>query len=217
MTASLVSVASDHVRWRASWKVEKFDDADFASPRGRRCGLHLPERAKAGLEAPQRLEIVSAGITPYDVVEGEGNLLLNNGITRMWNLIIGTGSILGYAQSGTSQMRIGTGNGSTSVTAADTDLSASAGSTNRWFQKSDASNPTVSAQTMTCIATFASADGNYAWTEWGVDGGGSTSGNTVGTNSSTVNALMNRKVPGASLGTKASGASWAFTITIVLS
>lgn len=209
--------ASDGLLWKALWHVDKFDVADFDSPRGRRCGLHLPARAKAGLEAPQRAEILAAGIEPYDTVDGEGNLLLNNGINRLLNLLIGTASILGYATSSTSQMRIGTGDGATSVTAADTDLSASAGSTHRWFQKSDSTYPQISAQTLTCVATFASADGNYAWTEWGVDGGGATSGNTVATNTSTTNALLNRKVPGASLGTKASGASWAFTITIVIS
>jgi hypothetical protein len=177
----------------------------------------MPDRRARGLEHPEMAEIVAAGIRPYEVIEDEGNLLLNNGINRLLNLLIGTGSIAAYATSGTSQMRIGAGNGSTAVSASDTDLSATAGSSNRWFNKSDSSNPTVSAQTLTCVSTFASADGNFAWNEWGVDGGGSTSSATVGTNGSTTCALLNRKVPGSSLGTKASGASWAFTITITIS
>lgn len=210
------TIAYDGLRWRSTWRVDKFDASDFDTLRGRRSGLDAFSRKQNLLEAPQYAEIVAAGIKPYGQVLGEGNLLLNNGITRLLNLLIGTGSILGYATSSTSQMRIGTGNGSTAVTAADTDLSAAAGSANRWFQKSDASNPTVAAQTLTCIATFATADGNYAWNEWGVDGGGATSTAVVGTNTATTNALLNRKVP-TSLGTKASGASWAFTITIVIS
>jgi len=209
-TALASTIAHDGLKWHARWGVHKFDVADFSTLRGRRGGLDAVAR-------PEFASIIAAGIKPYEVIEDEGNLLLNNGINRLLNLLIGTGSIAAYATSGAGQMRIGAGDGSTAVTAADTDLSAVAGSTHRWFNKSDASNPTVSAQTLTCVSTFASADGNFAWNEWGVDGGGSTSGNTVGTNSSTTSALLNRKVPGSSLGTKASGASWAFTITITIS
>lgn len=179
----------DLLSWRARWKVDKFDCADFAPK---------------GLVTPQLAQIEAAGIEPYEVIEGEGNLLLNAGITRLLNLLIGAG---GTAYNNTNT-RLGVGDGSTAVTAADTDLSAAAGSTHRYFNMADASNPSVSAQTMTLVSTFASGNGNFAWNEWGIDNG-SSAGTTV------TAPLLNRKV--VSLGTKASGAVWALTVTIVIS
>lgn len=157
----------------------------------------------------------SFGIKPYESLESVGNALLNNGINRLLNLLIGTGSIVGYTiNNGAGTSRLGVGNGVTAVAASDTDLSAAAGSANRWFQISDAAYPTVSAQTLTMKSTFATGDGNFAWQEWGIDGGGATSANTVGTNTASLAALLNRKI--ASLGTKVSG-SWALTVTITVS
>jgi hypothetical protein len=61
------------------------------------------------------------------------------------------------------------------------------------------------------VAVFGTADGNFAWEEWGLDVGTATV--TAGT---TVNAvLLNRKV--ASNGTKASGQTWTATATITFS
>jgi hypothetical protein len=58
---------------------------------------------------------------------------------------------------------------------------------------------------------FGTADGNFAWQEWGIDIGTATvsSGNTVNA------VLLNRKV--ASNGTKASGQTWTATATITIS
>lgn len=146
---------------------------------------------------------------PDEVVYREMNLLVNVGIQRLEDLLIGAG---GQAYTATFS-RIGTGNGAGTAAAADTDLSAAAGAANRWFQAMDSTFPSRSAQTLTFKSTFASADGNYAWNEWGIDQGGagsSTSGATVGA------PLLNHKT-GAALGTKASGSSWAFTATLVVS
>jgi hypothetical protein len=76
----------------------------------------------------------------------------------------------------------------------------------------DATYPSVSAGVITFKSTFASADGNFAWNEWGIDVATATvaSGTTVGA------CLLNHKTS-AALGTKASGSSWAFTATITLS
>lgn len=159
-----------------------------------------------GLVKPQKAELLALGIQPDAISESDGNALLTAGITRLLNLLIAAGGQgLDHTHS-----RIGTGDGSTGVTIADTDLSAVAGSTHRWFNVSDVSNPSVATNVLTDVSTFATGDGNYAWNEWGIDAG-TASGNTV------TAPLLNRKVPGSSLGTKAAGATWAFTVTITVS
>lgn len=191
--------ALDHLNWEIEASVQKWDH-----DRLDRLGLLLCEKD----------QLLAEGVLPdEDVLWSRGNLLLNNGINRFINLGIGTASIVAYNNS---ISRIGTGNGSTAVAAANTDLSAAAGSANRWFEIMDATYPQVAAQTITFVASFATGDGNYAWNEWGIDGGGGTSGNTVGTNTASLNALLNRVVPGTSLGTKTSGI-WTLTTTITIS
>lgn len=171
----------ERLGWKASIRVEK------------RWGDWTDEQVAAG----EHLGSV------YETIEADGNALLNAGIQRLEDLLIGAG---GQAFDAT-HCRIGVGNGTTAVTAADTDLSAAAGSTNRWFQLVSGA-PSRSGQTLTFTATFATGDGNFAWNEWGIDAG-TASGNTV------TAPMLNRKV--VSLGTKTSAASWAFTVTIVIS
>lgn len=190
---------SDFTRWRPVALVDKWDADQVAWARRK---LEVPRQARwdpAGDE-------LAALLAPYESVETPGNLLTTAGLNRITSLIIGGG---GQALTNTAA-RIGTGNSSTAEAVGQTDLQAAAGSTNRWFQVMDATYPTQSNGVITLKATFASGDGNYAWSEWGVDIGTPTvtSGNTVNA------TLLNRKV--ASNGTKASGAVWAFTVTITL-
>lgn len=146
-----------------------------------------------------------AGRPPDGHAYAHGNLLLTAGITRLGNLLTATGGTQAYD---TTHTRIGTGNGSTAVVIGNTDLSAAAGSANRWFQLVDTA-PTVVTNVITFHATFATGDGNFVWSEFGTDQG-TASGNTV------TAPLLNRSVPGTSLGTKTSG-SWAITETITIS
>jgi hypothetical protein len=141
-----------------------------------------------------------AGSDPDVVEDYEGNLLLNAGITRLLNLLIGTASTQAYDAT---HSRIGVGDSSTAAAATDTSLVAA---TNKFFHLVD-SVPTVSAQTVTFVATFGSSDANYAWQEWCIDQG--TASNTTG-----VAPALNRKVQ--SMGTKASGATWVFTVSITI-
>jgi hypothetical protein len=108
--------------------------------------------------------------------------------------------------------RLGTGNGAGSAAIGDTDLGAAAGSANRWFNIMDATFPSVATNVLTAKSTFASADGNYAWNEWGLDIGTPTV-----SSSATVNATLLNHKTSAALGTKASGSSWALTVTITIS
>lgn len=141
----------------------------------------------------------AAGLPPAEVLEVDGNLLLNAGITRALNLIFGQG---GQAFDAT-HCRIGVGDSSTAAAAGQTDLQAA---TNKYYQLVD--SVAVASQTATIVATFAAGNANFAWQEWVIDNG--TASSTTGTA-----PALNRKV--ASLGTKASPAVWVFTVTITLS
>lgn len=191
---------ADGLQWHATAQVEKWDP-DTVAWAQEHSGLLTPSGA-------QLTELVE----PDDLVVVEHNLLVNAGIGRLEDLLIGVASIAAYTNA---TARLGTGNGTTAAAATDTDLSASAGASNRWFQAMDATFPSRSAQTLTFKATFASGDGNYAWNEWGIDGGGASSA-VVGTNGASTAALLNHK-SSAALGTKVSGAVWAFTATVVIS
>lgn len=146
-------------------------------------------------------------VDPVEVIVAPGNLLTTAGLTRITSLITGGG---GQAATNTSA-RIGVGNSSTAAAVGQTDLQAAAGAANRWFQTMDATYPQVSAGLMTFRSTVGTADGNFAWAEWGIDIGTPTV--TTGT---TVNAtLLNRAVQ--ALGTKTSAGTWVATATITLS
>ena len=134
---------------------------------------------------------------PYDVVEFEGNMLLNEGITVALQLI---GGIAATAFSNTNAY-IGVGDSSTAEAASQTDLQAAS---NKTYKAMSATYPQVSAQTITFRAVFASADANYAWNEF-----------TVSNASSGTGANLNRKV--SAQGTKASGQTWTVDLAITLS
>ncbi len=144
---------------------------------------------------------------PYDEeIVVDGNLLTTAGLVRLLNLLIGTAATQAFDATHT---RIGVGNGSTAAAVGDTDLSASAGSTNRWFQLvSGAGSVTTGPPTKVSFsATFGTSDGNFAWQEFTVDQG-TASGNTV------TAPMLNRKVQ--SLGTKVAGSTWTMTVEITL-
>lgn len=187
---------SSVIKWSAHAHVDKWD-ADQTEW----------VRQRSGLVAPTAADFVALEVAPADTAEAAGNLLTTAGLARVTSLITAAG---GQGVTNTAA-RIGVGNSSTAAAIGDTDLAASAGSSNRYFQPMDATYPTTSNGVITFKATFATGDGNFAWAEWGIDVGTPTvSGGT------TVAALLlNRKV--ASLGTKVSGATWAFTATITLS
>jgi hypothetical protein len=186
----------EHPGWFCEWDIAKWD-----------------EEATAWLTAllgrePTAADFEAARIDPFEVGHVERNLLTTAGLNRITSLIIGAG---GQAATNTAS-RIGVGNGAGTAAVGDTDLSASAGSANRWFQTMDATYPQQSNGVMTFRSTFGSSDGNFAWNEFGIDVGTPTvsSGNTVAA------LLLNHKTSIAQ-GTKASGQTWTATATITLS
>ena len=131
---------------------------------------------------------------PYDIIEGEGNCLLNTGIDEMWNLIVGDSA--NHFTNAAAQ--IGVGDSNTAAAASQTDLQAS---TNKTYKGMEFGYPTSTAQKATFKASFGDSDANYTWNEWVVKQSASA-------------VCLNRKVE--SLGTK-SGGTWTLEVNITLS
>jgi len=190
-------------QWRAHARVDKFYAWQEAEAL-----LIMEETGRSDLG-----NVLKERFTPYETVESEGNLLTRLGKKRLIDRFVETASNVGIK---TTTGRIGTGNSSTAAADTDTDLIAAAGSANRQFQMLD-SAPTVgtgaSSGVGTFVSTFGTGVGNYAWQEWGIDGG-TAAGTTVTADTNTTPGLINRKV--TSLGTKTSAASWVFTVTITI-
>jgi hypothetical protein len=160
-------------------------------------------KARTGLLSPIGAVFERLRVRPYQTSEVVGNLVTTAGWTRASNLLTNQGATQAMDATHT---RIGAGNGAGTAAAGDTDLSASAGSTNRWFQLVSGAG-TVSTNTLAFAATFGTADGNFAWNEFGIDVGNTASGNTVA-------ALLYNHKTSIAQGTKASGQTWTATATI---
>lgn len=171
------------------WLVERYDE-DATAWLTRKLG-----------RAPIGADFATARIGSYRTTDVFGNLITNAGWTRLMNLLTNQGATQALDAT---HARIGAGNGSTAEAYTDTDLSAAAGSANRWFQLVSGAG-TLGTRTLSFSASFGTADGNFAWAEFGIDFG-TASGNTV------TAPLFNRKV--SSQGTKASGQTWTATATI---
>ena len=136
------------------------------------------------------------GIVPYEVIEGEGNLALDEGIDELFTVLCSAGG----TKYDNTNARIGVGN--SNAAAVKTQTALQGGST--VFKGMDATYPTIGAgQKAVFQATFPSGDGNFAWEEWTIDNGASAKKN------------LNRKV--VALGTKVSGTTWVFTTELSLS
>ena len=131
---------------------------------------------------------------PYEVIEGEGNCLLNSGIDEIWDLV--TGASANHYDN--TNARIGVGDSNTAANATQTDLQAA---TNKTYKGMETGYPTSTTQKVTFKASFGSSEANYAWEEWVVK-------------HSTSAICLNRKVE--SLGTKSTG-TWTLEVEISLS
>lgn len=176
--------AMDELHWHTEWKLEKYEG-----------DLTAEEAALA---------------TPYEVLEGEGNLLMYGGASCQWETLIGNGTgtagqTLTYFNNGNAA--IGVGDSTTAEAATQTDLQAA---TNKLRKGMDATYPqhtdatTSGAASIVFKSTFGSTDANFAWQEWGV----------FNSATAATGRMLNRKVQ--SLGTKASGTTWVLTITLTL-
>ena len=147
--------------------------------------------------ADWRIEKYHDGVvegTPDEVLEVEGNLLVNVGIVVMLNLLARN---TGTAYTNSANAYLDAGSNATVADAGDTTLGTT-------LQRKQAT-ATVSAQTVTFQATFAAGEGTGTWEEVGVF-------NAAGVN---AGDMLNHLV--SSLGTKAAGSAWVLTLTITIS
>jgi len=167
---------SEIAQWKCRYRLEKRNgDIDaFKTPEGRAAFLE--------------------NTVPYEVIEGEGNCLLNSGIDEMWDLI--TSGSANHFDNANAQ--IGVGDSATAAAATQTDLQAA---TNKTYKAMEATYPTSTTQKATFKSSFGSGDANYAWNEWVVK-------------QSVSAKCLNRKVE--SLGTKSTG-TWTLEVSITLS
>ena len=186
-----MSTATDPGTGTTLWQIRRYDEQQTTLA-----------RELLGRD-PSEADFAQLGIEPYDVSEVDGNLVTTAGWTRITTLMnAGTGNLVSSTTA-----RVGAGNGAGTAAAGDTDLSAAAGSANRWFQTCTVTVP--AGNQLQFVATFGTADGNFAWNEFGIDVGTATvtSGNTVAA------VLLNHKTSIAQ-GTKASGQTWTATATL---
>lgn len=199
MTAGVLTGAVDTGGHETLFRVEKWDAGQIAWTSRR---LDLPPDAE-----PAARQFARARVRPFEVFEAENcNLVLNAGWQMLMNGIAGS-SVTKFSTTGPVG-RIGGGISSTAPAATQTDLQAATGAANRQWELLSA-NPTVGATGAAGLifaATFPTADGNFAWAEFGVD-----SGSAAGTGASTA-VMLNRGT--ASPGTKTSAQTWNVTVTI---
>jgi hypothetical protein len=143
-------------------------------------------------------EVAHLADKPFDVVEIDGNIMLNEGINELWTLVC--------SSSGTkfdnSNAYLGVGDSSTAENATQTGLQAAV---NKLYKAMDGGYPTYgTSQKATWRSTFAGGEANFGWNEFTVANGNSDSA---------VN--LNRKV--SAQGTKVSGQVWELTLEITLS
>ena len=171
-------MAADKGKWRCHTQVRKYaEDIDAWLADGRRTQRSF-ERAH----------------TPYEVVDIDGNLLVNAGIAVMLDLLIGAaGTVFSNANA-----RLGVGDSSTAAAASQTDLQAAV---NKLRKAMDATFPSRAAQTLTFQATFGPAEANFTWNEWATF------------NAAAAGTMLNRKVE--ALGAKTTG-TWVLQITVTI-
>jgi hypothetical protein len=187
------------IHWRAQWICEKWSEeaCDFARKRN---GLEKRDP----ISSETLLHVVGR---PEEILVVDGNLLLNEGIARLLDLLIGAG---GTAYNNANAF-IGVGDTSTSEAATQTELQATQNAANRFYKAMNATFPSRTNQTVDWQSDFTSGEANFAWNEWTVSAGATTasgSGFLVGTTN------LNRKV--ASLGTKTTG-TWTLTGEVTIS
>jgi len=176
-------IATDGVTYKTRYRVYKFESDEARA------------RAEEWLNQVAGRELTSTlpdGLV--EVVEGEGNVLLNEGINNgIWPLVAGDATATPFNNA---NARIGVGDSTTAADATQTDLLG----TNKAYSGMDAGYPTYGTdQKIVFRSTFGEAEANFDWNEWVVDNG--------------AGVTLNRKVD--SMGTKTQG-SWTLEVSITL-
>lgn len=90
-------------------------------------GTHEPVKWRCEYRVEKRESgVYIAGETPYEVIDGVGNLLMTAGATALWNGLVTAGLATPF---NSTNAQLAVGNSTTAVAAGDTDLNAAAGAT----------------------------------------------------------------------------------------
>jgi hypothetical protein len=185
----------DRAQWRVKTTLDKYEGADVDEYRAR--------YGKA--EGERRFFAEHA---PTETVEGEHNILSYGGVSNLLECLIGNGTATpGQALTffNNANAYIGVGDSTTAEAATQTDLQAT---TNKYRNAVDSTYPqhtdgtTSAANTMTFRSTFGTSVANFQWSEWGIF------------NAAAGGRMLNRRVQNN--GTKASSASFTFTVQVTL-
>lgn len=141
-------------------------------------------------------EALKAEGHPYEVIEFQDNLLLNEGIAELEDIICGLGSPVKWDNTNAF---LGVGDSSASEVATQTALQGSS----KTYKAMDGGYPQRSSQTLSWKSTFGDSDANHGWKEFTVSNTNSDSGKN-----------LNRKV--SDKGTK-SGGTWVLTLQVTFS
>lgn len=140
-------------------------------------------------------------LTPREVIEIDGNMMLNQGRDLLNALLMGTG---GTAMTAALAL-VHVGDSSQSELKTQTDLQAtgtyndSSGTPHKWKKPMESGFPQVVNGAIRYKARFLSAEANFAWNEFGVSNG---------------TLLFNRKVANPSIGTKTTEDEWVFSVEL---
>ncbi|MFA5429851.1 MAG: hypothetical protein WC329_01675 [Candidatus Omnitrophota bacterium] len=168
------------VKWKVKWSVQKFKE-DITPFRGKEEEFHKLFK-------------------PFEVIEGEGNLLLNTGKEMIWYGLQGLlVDITDYQYYDNDHAMIGVGDSSAAVVATQTKLQAAV---NLAWAHMEATYPKQSSYSWQLQASFGAGEANFAWNEW-----------CICVEYLKDTGVLNRKV--SSLGTKTAG-TWTFTVTVTL-
>lgn len=152
----------------------------------------LRDRGRTLAEAQAR---AAREIVPYEVVVGDYNAMVDNGINALLLLLVGGGG----TAFNNANAYLGVGDSNTAWNTTQTDLVAAS---NKVRSAMKATYPTTGTKKQTFASDFTSGQANWVWNEWAVF------------NAAAAGTMLSRKVE--SLGTKSSG-TWTLTVDWSLS
>lgn len=164
--------------------------------RGEEYARRLEDLMAAGYDGAAAAIRAKQDVPPYEIVVGDYNAMVDNGIKLALDALIGT-AITYFSNA---NARLGVGDSSTAWNTTHTDLQAA---TNKLRKGMNATYPTgTGTKTLTFQSDFTAAEAVWTWNEWGIFN--AASGAT---------SMLSRKVE--NLGTKTNGPTWTLTVTFV--
>ncbi|GAA5500453.1 hypothetical protein Dxin01_00174 [Deinococcus xinjiangensis] len=154
-----------------------------------------------GLAIPSLTEL-EGDLKPYERVEIDSNMMLNQGRDLLNNMLMGSGSPTPLSAA---NALVHVGNSSLAEAKTQTELQAAgvyndtSGTPMKWKKGMESGFPQVVNGAIRYKARFLSAEANFAWNEFGVSNG---------------TLLFNRKVASPSIGTKTVEDEWVFSVEL---